>query len=245
MEDMEGLAHRSLPEDRILDLLRTGNLEILGLLPRASNATLLARVTDGDLETLAVYKPRRGERPLWDFPRGTLCLREMAAWVVDRALGWDLVPPTVLREDPEGYGAVQLFVDEDPEVDVQDVLESAPDVLRRIAVFDVLVNNADRKGGHCITDVHGNVWSVDHGICFHDEPKLRTVIWAFEGETVPTELMEDVESFVADEDAHRSLEELLHPAEIEALDERAAELLRTRRFPSPGPGRHHVPWPPW
>lgn len=242
---MEDQSHRSLPEDRILDLLRTGQLEILGLLPRASNATLLVRVADEDLETLAVYKPRRGERPLWDFPRGTLCLREMAAWVVDRALGWDLVPPTVLREDPEGFGAVQLFVEEDPELDVEDILRTDPGVLRRIAVFDVLVNNADRKAGHCITDVHGRVWSVDHGICFHDEPKLRTVIWAFEGEPVPTELLEDVEAFLADEAARCSLEELLDPVEVEALESRSAELLRTRRFPSPGPGRHHVPWPPW
>lgn len=242
---MEDLSHRSLPEDRILDLLRTGQLEVLGLLPRASNATLLVRVADEDLETLAVYKPRRGERPLWDFPRGTLCLREMAAWVVDRALGWDLVPPTVLREDPEGFGAVQLFVEEDPELDVEDILRTDPDVLRRIAVFDVLVNNADRKAGHCITDVHGSVWSVDHGICFHDEPKLRTVIWAFEGEPVPAELLEDVGSFLADEAARCSLEDLLDPVEVEALERRTAELLRTRRFPSPGPGHHHVPWPPW
>lgn len=241
---MEGVRPDAVPEERIRRLLLDGDLEILGLLPRASNATLLARVRDAELETLAVYKPRRGERPLWDFPRGTLCLREVAAWVVDRALGWGLVPPTVLREDPEGYGAVQLFVEEDPEVDVRDLLETDPDEVRRIAVFDLVVNNADRKGGHCIADVDGKVWSVDHGICFHEEPKLRTVIWTFEGEPIPEDLMTDLACLRDDGDVRAALEPLLLPEELEALERRIEGLFLDPRFPPPDSARP-VPWPPW
>jgi hypothetical protein len=206
---------------------------------------LLARVHDGSAETLAVYKPRRGERPLWDFSTGTLCLREFAAWVVDRALGWQLVPPTVLRDGPAGYGAVQLFIEAEEETDPRELLESCPEELKKIAVFDVLVNNADRKGGHLVQDERGHVWSVDHGICFHAEDKLRTVIWVFEGERVPAPLLADVESMCADDQMWTSLGELLDSDEIDALHMRADGLLRTGRFPSPGPGRRHVPWPPW
>jgi hypothetical protein len=220
-------------------------MEVLGLLPYASNATLLVRLQDEDLEGLAVYKPRRGERPLWDFPPGTLCLREYAAAVVDEALGWGLVPPTVLRDGPAGYGAVQLFVEEDEGCDPRELLASRPDDLRRVALFDVVVNNADRKAGHIIVDTSGHLWSVDHGICFHDEPKLRTVIWAFEGDPVPSDLLRDVERLRADAHVFEAVGEVLEPGEVEALCRRVERVLRTRRFPSPDPGGHHVPWPPW
>src|SRR5687768_11508160 len=133
---------RSLPEDRVLQVLECGDLEILGLLPYASNATLLTRVRAEDVETLAVYKPRRGESPLWDFPDGTLCNREYAAWLVDRALGWNLVPPTVLRDGPAGYGALQLFVEEDLGVDIRRLPQTHPIGLRRMAIFDAVINNA-------------------------------------------------------------------------------------------------------
>lgn len=227
-----------------LELLACGEIEILGLLPYASNATLLTRVDHGGREALAVYKPRRGETPLWDFPRGTLCLREYAAWVTDRALGWSLVPPTVLRDGPAGFGAVQLFVEEQEIQDPNDLLRTHPDDLRRVAVFDLVINNADRKAGHCLVDVAGRLWAVDHGIAFHAEPKLRTVIWAFEGEPVPPALLEDLERFGEDRDAQAELERVLHAEELEALHRRIATLLRTPRFPAPGPGRA-VPWPPW
>ena len=158
---------------------------MLGLLPYASNATLLVRAKGGDLEGLAVYKPRRGERPLWDFPSGTLCLREYAAWLVSNELGWDLVPPTVLRDGPAGFGALQLFIEADEECDIRQVVTTHPDDLMKLALYDAVVNNTDRKAGHLIVDKRNKLWGVDHGICFSDEPKLRTVIWAFEGERIP------------------------------------------------------------
>ncbi len=232
-------------EERIRQLLANGEMEVLGLLPYASNATLLARVQDGDLAGLAVYKPRRGERPLWDFPTGTLCLREYAGFALDRALSWNLVPPTVLRDGPAGFGAVQLFVEEDESCDPHELLTTRPNDLRRIALFDVLINNADRKAGHLLLDTTGRLWSVDHGLCFHDEPKLRTVIWAFEGDPISDELLRDVELLRACESVFAELRELLDDIEIDALCRRIDRVLRTRRYPSPDPGRHHVPWPPW
>jgi uncharacterized repeat protein (TIGR03843 family) len=232
-------------EERIRRLLEHGEMEVLGLLPYASNATLLARVEDGDLAGMAVYKPRRGERPLWDFPTGTLCLREYAAWLVDRALEWNLVPPTVLRDGPAGFGAVQLFVDEDESCDPNELLTDRPQDLKRIALFDVLINNADRKAGHLLLDTTGRLWSVDHGICFHDEPKLRTVIWAFEGDPIPDKLLGDVERIRGAEALFASLRDLLDPVETDALCRRIDRVLRAQRFPSPAPGGRHVPWPPW
>lgn len=232
-------------EERIRRLLECGEMEMLGLLPYASNATFLARVVDDDLGGMAVYKPRRGERPLWDFPTGTLCLREYAAWVVDRALGWHLVPPTVLRDGPAGFGAVQLFIEEDESSDPHELLADRPDDLRRVALFDVLINNADRKAGHVLVDTTGRLWSVDHGICFHDEPKLRTVIWAFEGEPIADELLSDVKALRAAGDVFAELRKLLQVPEIEALCRRIERVLRTQRYPSPAPGGRHVPWPPW
>ena len=231
--------------DGVLELLRCGEMEILGLLPYASNATLLSRVRSGDHETLAVYKPRRGERPLWDFPDGTLCLREFAAWVVDRALGWQLVAPTVLREGPAGFGAVQLWVDPDEEADVRQLLRTHPEGLARVALFDVIVNNADRKAGHLVVDADGKLWSVDHGICFAAEPKLRTVIWTFEGEPIDPSWLGDVEKLDRSLETFTALERLLSTGEIAALRARIETVLRTRRYPSPSPDQRHVPWPPW
>ena len=231
--------------DGVLELLRCGEMEILGLLPYASNATLLSRVREGDDEALAVYKPRRGERPLWDFPDGTLCLREFAAYVVDRALGWELVAPTVLREGPAGFGAVQLWVDEDQEVDVRELFRTHPRDLARVALFDVIVNNADRKAGHLVVDADRKLWSVDHGICFSAEPKLRTVIWTFEGDPVDPLLLADLEALDRSLETFTALERLLSTGEIAALRARIETVLRTKRYPSPSPGQRHVPWPPW
>lgn len=220
-------------------------MEVLGLLPYASNATLLAQISHEGREALAVYKPRRGERPLWDFPSGTLCLREAATYVVDAALGWGLVPPTVLRDGPAGFGAVQLFIEEEDEPDPRDLLDVRTDELRRIALFDVIVNNADRKAGHLIVDTGGRLWSVDHGICFHEEPKLRTVIWAFQGERIPAPLLEDVASLRDAREVFVELGFLLSTDEVDAFCGRIDRVLRTGVYPAPGPGRHHVPWPPW
>jgi hypothetical protein len=235
--------------DEVLRFLEDAELEILGLLPYASNATLLVRAHTGgragEREGLAVYKPRRGERPLWDFPSGTLCLREYAAWIVSRELGWDIVPPTVLREGPAGFGALQFFIDEDESFDVRRVANTHPEELKKIALFDVVVNNTDRKAGHLIVDTDGKLWGVDHGICFSDEPKLRTVIWAFEGDEIPAQLLADLEAFAARGMASDVLGELLDPDELDALCGRVESVLRVRRFPAPDPGGRHVPWPPW
>lgn len=220
-----------------------------GYLPYASNATLLVTVESGDERALAVYKPRKGESPLWDFPDGTLCLREYAAWLVDGALGWGLVPPTVLREGPAGFGCVQWFVEVDPEFDLRDLLKTHPDDLRRLAAFDVVVNNADRKGGHCLVDAAGKLWGVDHGVTFHAEPKLRTIVWAFQGEPLPDDTLSDLEGLAARLRAaagplRAKLGQLLDPRELMTLVQRLEGLIAAGVFPVPGPGRH-IPWPPW
>jgi uncharacterized repeat protein (TIGR03843 family) len=238
------VSEREIDAARARTVLATGEIDVLGYLPYASNATLLGHVRLDDDDLLAVYKPRRGETPLWDFPDGTLCLREYAAWVVDEALGWGLVPPTVLRDGPAGFGAVQLFVEEDPEADIRQLPVTHPDALRCMSLFDIVVNNADRKAGHCIVDTTGRLWAVDHGIAFHEDPKLRTVVWAFAGEPIPRALLDDLSAFCASEEPWTTLEELLDGAEIDALRRRIAAVLRVGRFPAPGPGRN-VPWPPW
>jgi hypothetical protein len=228
-----------------LALLETGELEVLGLLPRASNFTFLARVSGGEEQTLAVYKPRSGEAPLWDFPEGSLAAREVAAFVVASDLGWPRVPPTVLRDGPQGTGSVQRFVAFDPDRHYLTMQEERPDDFRRVALFDVVVNNADRKSGHCLLAEDGELFVVDHGVCFHEEPKLRTVIWEFAGEPIPPSAASDLEGFGARLQAdplRERLRTLLSPAELEATGERLRDLLRSGRFPEPGPGRP-FPWP--
>lgn len=233
----------------VLEFLECGDLEVLGRLPYASNATLLARVRHDGIEGLAVYKPRRGESPLWDFPPGTLCLRERAAFLIDAALGWGLVPPTVLRDAPLGVGAVQLFVDEDDSVDdLDELLEAHEDKLRRIAAFDVVANNADRKAGHCLLDRSGRLWAIDHGVTFNVEHKLRTVLWAFAGDALAPDVLSDLKRLAAglqDGPLAVELARLLHASELRALEDRVDALAASGRFPHPGPGRRHIPWPPW
>jgi Phosphatidylinositol 3- and 4-kinase len=226
-------------------LLERGDLEVLGLLPRSTNATFLARIRDADREHLVVYKPRDGESPLWDFPEGTLCRREVAAYLVAETLGWPRIPPTILREGPLGLGMVQLFVELDPAEHYFTLRDEDPNAFRRIAVFDAVVNNADRKAGHCLRSPSGEIVCIDHGLCFHGEPKLRTVIWDYMGEPIEPEILRDLERL--SEDMRGSLgpalEPLLRPGERAALSERVEDLLRSGRYPEPGPGRP-VPWPP-
>jgi hypothetical protein len=233
--------------DRALRLLETGEMKLLGLMPRASNYTFLAEVSDGDLRALAVYKPRDGETPLWDFPDGTLCLREVAAYVVGEALGWGLVPPTVLRDGPHGEGSVQLFIDHDPSEHYLTLAPRFGEVFRKVAAFDVILNNADRKSGHCLLESSsGRIFVVDHGVSFHPHPKLRTVIWDFAGEPVPEEITRDVgtlaDALSADGEATERLASLLAGEELEALAGRARALANGGRYPAPGPGRPY-PWP--
>jgi hypothetical protein len=229
-----------------LDPLARGEMRLIGLLPNASNYTFLAEILSQQGRILAVYKPRKGEAPLWDFPDGTLCRREVAAYVLARALGWPSVPPTVLRDGPHGPGSLQLFIEADPNQHFFTLRESTPEAFVPFAAFDVLANNADRKGGHCLLDSKGRIWAVDHGVCFSPEPKLRTVIWDFAGDPVPTELLADVDRVARELRAgplRAEMVELLSAAEVAATARRAERLVEVGRFPLPGAGRSY-PWPP-
>jgi uncharacterized repeat protein (TIGR03843 family) len=231
------------PASSALTLLYEGEVEIQGRMPWSSNSTFLTTVCGGDDMIQAIYKPHRGERPLWDFPDG-LFRREVAAYVLSEELGWRLVPETVLREDaPFGIGSLQRFVEADFEQHYFTLLEDHPethDALKAMCAFDIVANNADRKGGHCLLDGDGHVWGIDHGLCFHVEPKLRTVIWDFAAEEVPEQVLTDLETLVAG--VPESLRPLLAPNEITALQRRAAALIRLGRFPAPGSHRPY-PWP--
>jgi len=232
--------------EQVQRFLSAGDIDLQGQVPWSSNYSFLVSVRDGERACLAIYKPQRGERPLWDFPDGTLCLREYAAYVVSQALDWGLVPPTVLREGPYGLGSVQLYVEVDPEEHFFTLRDQDPAEFQRVALFDALVNNADRKGGHCLRDQHGHVWCIDHGLTFNAQPKLRTVIWDYAGQPIPSELLQDLQAFKArlaqSDDVRETLDRLLSPREITMLRRRLGGLLETGRFPTPGPGRN-VPWP--
>ena len=229
----------------ILELLSTGDVEVLGLIPYSSNYTFLARVTRGEDQVLAVYKPIKGERPLWDFPSGTLAAREVAAFLVSEAAGWNLVPPTVLRKDaPLGEGSLQFFVEHDPDRHFFVLIEERPDDFRTFAAFDVVINNADRKGGHVLEGKDGRLWAVDHGVSFHVEPKLRTVIWEFAERPLGTPILEalvrieeELERGLSDE-----IEGLLSESEADATLERLRALRSSGSFPRPQSERP-LPWP--
>lgn len=228
--------------------LAAGELELVGLLPRASNHTFLARVCAGRRETLAVYKPMSGETPLWDFPQGSLAGREVGAYLAARVLGWPGVPPTVLRDGPAGPGAVQLFVEMDPRGEHYFTLAGErSDEFRRVTLFDAVVNNADRKSGHCLLDVAGAVFVIDHGVCFHEVPKLRSVIWEFAGQPIPDGLAADLRRLAgalgSGQGLRAELGGLLTEPEIEATRARAEALLAAGVLPHPGPERSY-PWPP-
>lgn len=235
--------------DDVLDLLATGEMTVRGLLPGSSNYTFLAEIRNDRYQSLAVYKPRQGEAPLWDFPHGTLCNRELAAYVVSRGLGWTLVPPTVMRVGPYGKGAVQFFVDADFNqhyFTFQDEVTLHPQ-FRRVAAFDLIINNADRKAGHVLRDHHDRLWAIDHGVCFHAQPKLRTVIWEFAGEPLASDITAGLGDLRSQLDAgcelREQLGELLSDAEIRALARRTEQLLSNDKFPDPDPYRRSYPWP--
>lgn len=212
-------------------------------MPWSSNATFLVECAHEGATALAVYKPGRGERPLWDFPP-RLFARELAAYLLSEALGWGLIPPTVVRDaGPYGEGALQLFVHADFEQHYFTLRENPAhhEGLKRICLFDLVANNADRKSGHCLADPDGVIWAIDNGLCFHAEPKLRTVIWDFGGEPIPGGLLDDVRRLV-NGGLPEPLAALLRPDEQEALAARARAVLKHGRFPVNEGGRSY-PWP--
>jgi uncharacterized repeat protein (TIGR03843 family) len=229
-------------------VLGSGTLEVLGLLPNSSNYTFLARASaPGDDEVLAVYKPERGASPLWDFPEGSLGRREVAAYLVSNALGWPNIPPTVLRQGPEGPGSVQLFVPFQPHEHYFTLQDRFADEFRAIAAFDLVVNNADRKGGHCLLGEDGRIWAIDHGLCFHEDAKLRTVIWDFVDEPIPPPLVDGIgslaDSLAVGAALRDALDPLLTEVEVSALADRVEALASDPVFPTPS-GSRPYPWPP-
>lgn len=246
---MDNTESNELSVTEVLELLVRGDLDVQGALPWSSNYTLLATVTHEGMQGLAVYKPRRGERPLWDFPRGTLCQREVAAYVLNELLGWGLVPPTVLRDGPYGVGSVQLFIDANHEAHLFTMQQEGgyEATIERLAVFDIIANNADRKSGHCLKGNDGRLWAIDHGICFHNEMKLRTVLWDYAGQPIRADIMADLRSLhelLQGGDAlAEALDSLLAPEEVQSLRRRLDRLLARGKYPEPGRG-HNVPWPP-
>lgn len=239
-----------LDYDTVLDALHCGEIDSeYGLMRWGSNYTFLVAVHHDDLTFMGIYKPRMGERPLWDFPDGTLCQRETASYVLSDMLGWYIVPPTVLRDGPRGIGSIQVFIDHDPNLhyftfDDRDDLQPQ---LMRMALFDALINNADRKGGHCLLDPYGHLWGIDHGLAFNAVQKLRTVIWDYAGQPIPDDLKADLQTLCdqldnpTDEHTQR-LRDLMNDMEFHAFHTRVKRLLLSGEYPQPGPGPNR-PWP--
>jgi uncharacterized repeat protein (TIGR03843 family) len=260
-----------LPSDPgVVDLLERGHIEIEGRLVDASNATLFCSIAGGGAEAQCVYKPVSGERALWDFPDGTLAGREVASYLVSRAAGLRIIPPTVLRDGPFGPGMVQLWVDTKEGDDLVDVL--APDdvpagwravlrahdrfgepavlahadhpSVRLMSALDVVLNNADRKGGHVLHGTDGNVYGVDHGICLHTEHKLRTVLWGWVGERLPDDVVDMLTTLRSGlNDLSTVLAEHITRGEVKALKRRVHELLAVGEFPTPDADWRAIPWP--
>lgn len=234
---------------RILDALREGTLHLEGQFVYGSNYTFMVECRYQGETLKAVYKPVRGERPLWDFPDQTLARREVAAYVVSEGLGWGLVPPTVFRTDESvmGPGSVQHFVEHNPEYHYFNFEERDQARLPEVMLFDLLINNADRKAGHLLVGPEGQLWLIDHGLCFHVEEKLRTVVWDHAGDPIPEALLTDLAVFLPQLEPNSNLYEkltpLLLPEEIDALRDRAAALLAAKTFPLPPEDRRAYPWP--
>ena len=250
---LDGAPGPSLESAAALELLRDGELEIAGRLLEASNLNLFCTITrhcpdpEPDLVATCVYKPIRGERPLDDFPDGTLAYREVAAHVVSEAIGWNIVPPTALRDGPVGRGMVQLWIETDPEVNVIDLIRAGDPALRRMALFDAVINNADRKGGHLLPVPGGHVFGVDHGVTFSPDPKLRTILWGWRGRPFEPEEREMLERLRDDlaGDLGTQLHKLLEPGEVRATVRRVERFLSRGVFPQPDPTRPAIPWPPF
>jgi len=228
--------------------LKHGAITSLEHIPWGSNYTFCATLEFEGRQGLGVYKPRRGERPLWDFPHGTLYRRERAAYVASHAFGWTSIPPTVIRGGPHGVGSVQLYVESEPPRSIRELQRSDNLDLARVAAFDFMTNNADRKAGHLLRDETGKYWWIDHGLCFNVEPKVRTVLLHFCGEEVPAPVLAEIAAFRCDDSCVASVCELLgtliDQQEIELFLKRIDWLLDRGRYPNLDP-YHSTPWPPF
>ena len=261
-----------LDRERALAVLRQAELDVQGRLEVSSNSALYCLLRSGPVEVAAIYKPVRFERPLWDFPDGTLARREVAAALVSDASGWAIVPPTILRDGPFGPGMVQLWIETDPAVHSWDLVRTSDPRLRAMAIFDAVVNNTDRKGGHILpvclegspiprgsaaADIgdepvdHSarplHLYGVDHGVCFSAEPKLRTVLWAWRGKRFRAPELAVLTALRTGLDGRlgRRLGALLVPDEVAATGDRLDALIASGRFPEPDPERPAIPWPPY
>jgi len=241
-----------LPEEEILDLDSTQALahlengDVIGghTMPWGSNYTFLLWIEAGENQCVrAIYKPRDGEKPLRDFPSGTLYKREQAAYELSKLLKWPNIPLTVVRDGPYGVGSMQLYLDCDPRITYFDMRDTASDNLFPLAVFDLLVNNADRKAGHCLLDATDNIWSIDHGLTFHSSFKMRTVMLEYCGREIPEYLVNDMKN-LSNTFTEKSeiLETLINPEEIQALQYRLAEIIETPIMPILDPNVN-IPWP--
>lgn len=237
-------------DHHVIATLINGTLTLHGMFLHGSNYTFLARVQSGGDQVEAVYKPAKGEQPLWDFPASSLGKREAAAYEVSAFLGWDLIPPTVYRrrKAPLGPGSLQVYFRHDPLDHYFNLPTELKPRLIQVAVLDVLINDADRKGGHVLLDETGHLWCIDQGLCFHEQDKLRTVIWDFAGQAVPGNLLEDIrkllDSLQPESDMFVRLTPLLSPVEISALGQRCLSLLEHPILPEYDPRKRLVPYPP-
>ncbi len=227
-----------------LDLLLNGEIIASQLTPAGSNYTFLVKLCLDSRTGLAIYKPREGEAPLWDFPKGTLYKREYAAYLLSQALGWDFIPRTVIRQGPHGIGSVQWFVEHDPRQNYYTLTPAQAPALQMVACFDLVANNTDRKAGHLLLDPQGKLWGIDHGLTFHADTKIRTVIWDFKGQAIPEPLLAALAALKAQipspQGRLQELLELLPVAEAQALGRRLEWVLTERVYPG-APGQRPFP----
>lgn len=248
-DDSNGITPPPLSETEALDLLIESEITASKLIPWGSNYSFaVALETEDGREQLAVYKPRAGEAPLYDFPEGTLFLREVASYQLSKLLGWDIVPPTVIRDGPHGIGSVQLYVEPMPESEEWEPRRfwgNCTLEIERLVLFDHIANNADRKLSHCLRDVRGKVWGIDHGLTFNEAPKLRTALWQFVGSEIHAELGADLSRVVQrDAETRALLEPYLARAELDALVRRIERFLEMGRYPQLNP-RRNIPYGWW
>lgn len=236
-----------LNDDAALAMLREAEITATTLVPWGSNYTFAVGLnTEDDRQCLGIYKPQAGERPLWDFPAGSLYLREYASYLFSDWLGWDLVPPTVIRDGPHGVGSLQLYVEpKDEEIDEATFWGRRILPIERMVMFDHIANNADRKIGHCLVDIHDRIWGIDHGLTFNSDFKLRTVLWQYSGETISPEVLSDISRLLCGSpEILTALGEVLSPFEVAALLRRTTALAESGRYPPLDP-HYNVPYGWW